>query len=169
MKGRLVPVERPAELCVLFACHHLLLALPVRYVSRLLLSDEVTVVRKGIVSVEGELLASWNLGTLLGFNPVGTACMVLTLVHAGGPMRVALFTGPCLRVQKFRSTDPLPSTMFLSKLGAFPGAFDATDLRRNGDEASVALWLEPTRLFSSRELDESLARVASASSAAGAS
>jgi hypothetical protein len=169
MKARPLLADRPAELCVLFACHHLLLALPVRFVARLLLSDEVKVVRKGVVSIQGELFASWNLGTMLGLGSVGTACMVLALPHAGAEVRIALYTGPCLRVQRFRCADALPVTLFQGRLGAFPGAFDAADLRRNGDEASVALWLEPSRLLTSRELEESLARVASASAAAGAS
>ena len=170
--------ELEAELCVLLGCHHLLIALPVRCVARLLLSDELTVVQEGaphgerrgrVVSVAGELVAAWNLGAMLGLGPVSVACVVVQLPHAGGEMRLALEIGACLRVQRFRCEEMVPPAIFHSRTAAFPGAFDASAVRRGSHEANVGLWLEPKKLWTPGELDESRASVKAAKSRAGAS
>src|SRR5207247_1093431 len=103
-RARAAPA-RDLELCVVTACHDLLCALPVRWVERLLLPQEVaTVVTAApkpwsLLLVGERQLAAWNLGTLLGLAPLTAAWVLLRVPHRGGELSIALNTGACLVVQ----------------------------------------------------------------------
>ena len=128
-RARAAPA-RDLELCVVTACHDLLCALPVRWVERLLLPQEVaTVVTAApkpwsLLLVGERQLAAWNLGTLLGLAPLTAAWVLLRVPHRGGELSIALNTG----------------------------AFATDGLRGRATAAPLGLWLDPARLFTDEEL-----------------
>ena len=67
---RAVPMR--SELCVVVGCHTFVSAIPTRFVSRLVLNEDVEVAKqKELVYSSGETFVNANLGTLLGLPPLG--------------------------------------------------------------------------------------------------
>jgi len=165
-----------ATLCVLAACHHVLVAVPVRWVARLVLPDEVTAISAhgsgrgclGTVSAGGVPYAAWDLGELLGLAPLTTAWILLEVHDGGVPISIALRTGACLMVQPLRPEASLPGTIFQTRQTAFPAAFSAA-LVSGETPALYGLWLDPSRLFTREELGRSRSLVEEARGGARAS
>ena len=105
---RAVPMR--SELCVVVGCHTFVSAIPTRFVSRLVLNEDVEVAKqKELVYSSGETFVNANLGTLLGLPPLGEACVLLQVPHAGTRVAIALRTGPCLAVRDVCVEAPLPA------------------------------------------------------------
>jgi hypothetical protein len=164
-------VEPASELAVVVGCHGLVCTLPVRYVERLLRRDEVEAVRlpprrKGseplpqVVAAAGEPFAAWNLGTMLELPPLTMAWVLLRIpMPAGNPVAIALRTGHCLMVQPIPPAVALPAGVARRRGAGLVGAFGAAGLRGKRVDARLGLCLDPTRLWTTAELEGSRAAV----------
>jgi len=167
-RTRPTAIRRDEELCVVLACHDLVCALPARWVDRLVLPAEVASVATSadaavaLVLAGERQLAAWNLGTLLGLPPLGTAWVLLRIPFRGSELPIALHTGACLVVQPLPPALALPPGAFRARPHAISGAFASTRVRGRAPASPVGLWIDPSRLFTDDEL-------AAAASALGAS
>jgi len=160
-------VERRApehrELCVVLACHEILLAMPVRAIERLVLPDEVKPVAGAggggetkswqIVAIGEQRYAACNLGTLLGVAPFNAAWALMRVKHKGNDLHLALHTGACQIVQPLSQGVTLPGGIFRARSGAISAAFPTSLLKGREQSPDVGLWLDPERLWHSVELD----------------
>jgi hypothetical protein len=143
-----------------------LVAVPVRSVTRLVLPHEVEIVSEkheaaslGVVKIGGEAHAAWDLGELLGLDPIAAAWILFRVAHEGTTLSIALRTGACLMVQPLRPEVSIPGAVFSARGKAFPSAF-ATSSVRGKTPALYGLWLDPARLLTGDELSRSHAILA---------
>lgn len=154
------------ELSLFFDCHGTVLALPVRRVERLLLSDEVTVEpeRQGVsIAVAGnQRYAAWNLGALLELAPFATAWVLLRVPHEGAELPLALSTGRCLLVAPLtQGVSSLPPGLFRGRNRALWGTFPVTGVEGAKLSGVMGLCLDPLHLWSPEELALSAASLLS--------
>jgi hypothetical protein len=157
-------VEEHRELCVILACHDLVCALPVRWIERLILPDEVAIIAGGRQTVEAatrtwqvilvgeQRYAACNLGTLFGLAPLQAAWALLRVPHRGVDLPIAVQTGPCLVVQALAPGVPLPTSLFARRAGCIAAVFP-TKIVRSALPLPLGLWLDPSRLWAESELD----------------
>jgi hypothetical protein len=174
------PDSKPREevkprLCVVLACHHVVCALPIDNIDRLVLPDAVEALPASrpaaggqpdadaivpeVVRVGERFLAAWDLGVLFGMGPVAGAWVLLSLMHEGAEVWLALRTGPCFAVQPLRNLMKLPSEVFQSRRGALTDGF-ATSAVKKEIEATVGVLVDPRGLWSRQELQMSAAVLA---------
>lgn len=153
---RLRRVEAQSELCLVVACHTFVAAIPVRFVTRLVLNEDVTPAPVGgpaLVQSAGEPFVAANLGTLLDLPPLREAWVMLQVPYAQGAVPLALRTGACLVVRDVRVEAPLPSGLFKARGEAMRGAFVADASRGFNGGALYGLLLDVTKLWTRAELD----------------
>jgi hypothetical protein len=158
--------DDPRELCVVLSCHHLVCAIPTRWIDRLVQPEEVATIAPAaapadasaprLVLVGERRFAAWNLGTLLGLAPLDTAWVLLRFPHRGDELAIALHTGACLVVQPLTPGIGLPAGVFSARAGAVASAVTTAAFKVRV-EAEVALWLEPAKLWTGDELDAAAA------------
>ncbi|HVR61312.1 MAG TPA: hypothetical protein VMU50_05400 [Polyangia bacterium] len=168
--------EVKPRLCVVLACHHVVCALPIDNIDRLVLPDAVEALPSprpaaggpredpaaavpDVVRVGERFFAAWDLGVLFGLGPVAGAWVLLSLMHEGVEVWLALRTGPCFAVQSLRNLMKLPSEVFQSRRGALTDGF-ATAAVKKEIEADVGVLVDPRGLWSRQELQMSAAVLA---------
>jgi hypothetical protein len=154
-----------SELCIVFECHAIVCALPVRLVDRLVLAEEATLLPAAgagrtldgerLVVSAGQRFAAWDLGELVELPPLSTAWVLLGIPHRSASVALALRTGRCRAVERLGRTVGVPPGVFRRRKGAFPAAF-----ARDG---AVGLFLDPLALFTSDELATSARTLAQSS------
>jgi len=176
--------ESKARLCVVLGCHRLVCALPIDNIDRLVLPDAVEAqdapapaaaapARRppaaqqppppgdapvpDVVRVAGKSFAAWDLGVLLGQGPVQGAWVLLSLVHEGAELALALRTGPCYSVQSIRNLMRLPGEIFQERRGALTDGFATAAVRRADLESNVGVLIDPKGLWTRPELQVSAA------------
>jgi hypothetical protein len=159
--------ESGADLSVFVDCHGLVLAMPVRQIERLVLSEEVVLTRRsqGVpIAVAGSTrYAAWSLGRLLEVGPLETAWVLLRLPHEGGELPLALSTGRCLLVAPLtEEVAALPPGLFRGRPAALWGTFPVNRVKGSKLKGVMGLCLDPQRLWSSQELALSAVALASA-------
>jgi hypothetical protein len=150
----------PGELFVVVGCHGLVCAVATRWVSRLLLADEVEAPRAArpegeVVSIGGRRCAAWDLGGMLGLPPLGHAWVLLDVPYGGEEIPIVLRTGPCLTVQPLAAFTALPDGLFRARRGMLPAAFPAGEVKGRTD-ALFGLCVDPPRAWTSTELEKSV-------------
>jgi len=151
------------ELCIVVECHTFVGAIPVRYVTRLVLNEDVTPVPQfgaEFVQSGGDLFVASNLGALLELPALGSAWVLLHVPHAGGRVPIALQTGTCVAVREVCVEAPLPAGLFRARGAAVLGAFVADASRGFGGSTLYGLVLDLTKLWSRAELDISARLIA---------
>lgn len=176
--------EAKPRLCVVLGCHRLVCALPIDHIDRLVLPDAVEALdtpaptappaRRSaaaadqassageapvpeVVRVAGKHFAAWDLGVLLGQGPVQGAWVLLSLVHDGGELALALRTGPCYSVQSLRNLMRFPAEVFEERRGALTDGFATSAVRRADLESNVGVLIDPKGLWTRPELQVSAA------------
>ena len=142
------------ELGVVVRAHDLVVAIPARHVVRLVLPDEITVLREGapgLVEAEGgETFAAWDLGEILGRESLDAAWVLARVPRPGAAdLKIALRTGACVVVETLPDALALPSALLATRARAFPAAFPA---RANHGGALYGLVLDLPRLLSPAEV-----------------
>jgi hypothetical protein len=168
--SRLLRVAARSELCIVVSCHTFVVAIPARFVTRLVLDEDVTPAPDAgpeLVQSGGERFVAANLGPLLELPALKEAWVLLHVPHAGGRVPIALRTGACLVVREVRVDAPLPQGLFKSRGDAVLGAFIAGASRGFGGSTLYGLMLDVGKLWTDAEL-ASAARVASGRSKAEA-
>lgn len=152
---RLRRVEAQSELCIVVACHTFVVAIPARFVSRLVLNEDVTPAPAGpgLVQSGGERFVASNLGSLLELPALTEAWVLLHLPHAGTRVPLALRTGACLVVREVSVEAPLPPGLFNARGDAILGAFVADAARGLNGGALFGLVLNLAKLWTRAELD----------------
>jgi hypothetical protein len=156
LNGANLDLTPRGELAVIVAAHSIAVAIGTRWVSRLALPSDARVIRTGkpgLVAIAGATYAAFDLGELLGLQPLSSAWVMLDVPHAKRTVPIALRTGACLVVEALPRTVQLPRGAFEQRNAAMRGAFTATS--RHGG-ALFGLSLDPTRLFTASELDEAI-------------
>ena len=156
VNGTVSPLQTAArDLGVIVRCHQLVCAIPVRWVSRLVLPEEITLIGTSVVDSGSGRHAAWNLGERLGLPPVKDAWVLLSIPHASAQIPIALATGTCLVVQPLPEHVVLPQGLFKERRGAIAGVFvpEASHAAACGVELDIPL------LWSASELDASAALV----------
>ena len=154
--SRLRRVEAQSELCLVVACHTFVVAIPVRFVTRLVLNEDVKPAPVGgpeLVQSGSELFVASNLGALLDLPPLHEAWVMLQVPHAGGRVPLALRTGACLVVRELRVEAPLPTGLFRARGEAMLGAFVADASRGFNGGVLYGLMLDVANLWTRAELD----------------
>jgi hypothetical protein len=149
------------DLSIVVACHSLVCAIPTRYIMRLALNDEVSVLSGSndlVVSGE-ERLASFNLGTLLGMPPLTSAWVFLNVPVMGVLVPIALQTGACLFVRTIVVEAPLPVGLFALRGAAMRGAFVAGTQLGLDNTLPYGLVLAIERLWTDKELHMAKSRL----------
>jgi hypothetical protein len=163
---------------VLVGCHHLVCALPIPSIDRLTLPEAAQRLvipsraaepagapgepLPAVVQVGDERFAAWDLGSLLGLRPLAKSWVLLRVAHGGKEVRIALRTGPCLAVQGVRKLMALPPGIFRARRSALTDGFAAPATKGARLHASVGLWLDPSRLWETHELQASATALARA-------
>jgi len=177
--------EAKARLCVVLGCHRLVCALPIDNIDRLVLPEGVEALEAAVpatpparrsaggappqasspadapvpevVRVAGKCFAAWDLGVLLGQGPVHGAWVLLSLIHDGAELALALRTGPCYAVQSLRNLMRFPGEVFEERRGALTDGFATSAVRRADLESSVGVLIDPKGLWTRPELQVSAA------------
>jgi hypothetical protein len=159
---------RAADLCVFFGCHQHVVSMPARRVERLVLQDEVRLCRSrdgvGAVSVvqAGSVkYAAWNLGRMVELPPSTGSWVLLRVTHQGAELPLALAVGACLVVGPLARRTPLPPGLFRERRSALWATFSTAGLTSRV-AAGMGLCLDPLRLWSRGELDQSAAALVAA-------
>lgn len=152
----MIPGRRSA-LAVLVRCHWLVCAIPARAVTRLVLPEEVVVSGNGppwVVSAGEDRWAGWDLGQLLDLGDESAAWLLVQVPDEERPLKLALRTGTCLRVQELVVAFELPEQLFRARRSAFAGAFPVTDLGGDLgiDHGVLGVLLDPERLLHPGEI-----------------
>lgn len=139
------------ELCVIVSCHHVLCAIPTRWVHRLVLPDEVNVEStRRVLSVGQERFVMWDLGERLGLGPLDASwCLLYVPRPSGRDVPIALSTGACQVVAPLPECRALPRTLFEARADAILGVFVA-DAAHGG--ALHGVELDVRRLWTPAEL-----------------
>jgi hypothetical protein len=169
--------ETKPRLCVVLACHRTVCALPIDNIDRLVLPEAVEAVEAprpaatsgrgpggstdaaapGVVRIDGKSYAAWDLGVLFGLGPVQGAWVLLSLMHEGTDLALALRTGPCFAVQSLRNLLKIPGEVFQERRGALTDAFATSAIKRTDLETNVGVLIDPRGLWSRAELQMSAA------------
>jgi len=178
--------EAKPRLCVVLGCHRLVCALPIDNIDRLVLPDAVEALdaptpatppaRRSagagaaqpapspgdapvpeVVRVAGKCFAAWDLGVLLGQGSVQGAWVLLSLIHEGAELALALRTGPCYSVQSRRNLMRFPGEVFQERRGALTDGFATSAVRRADLESNVGVLIDPKGLWTRPELQVSAA------------
>ncbi len=162
------------EPSVVFRCQNFVFATFVRWVERLLLHDEVSLVEvrgKGarskelalegqtagkLVRIGGQDYCPWNLGTMLGLEPTSGAWILLRVPHHGTEVRLALEIDACLLVKPVVEVNWLPPELFRARTHAITGAFPLGQVLPGAVEA-IGLTLDAGVLWTAEELESSVA------------
>jgi hypothetical protein len=138
------------DLGVFVMAGEIVIAIPIRWVTRLLLPTART---GDLIEIEGIRHAAWSLDALLGLpSRESRSWILLDLRHQGAALPVALETGACVAVEELPSTARLPSRSLTERTSGIDGAFQTP-------RATFGLVVDPSRLFTSRELETSAARL----------
>jgi len=142
-----------SELAVFLRVGPLYVALAGGTVTRLVLPDAAVHVagEPSTLDVGGDVHAAWDLGALLGRDPMGVAWVLLRVPYEHASIRIALRTGSCVGVGEMPDAVPLPRGTFTSRTAAIRGAFAARG------EQVYGLVLDPAQLLSREELAASAA------------
>jgi hypothetical protein len=140
------------DLGVFVACQHLVCAIPTEHVIRLILPSEATELTPGVLLVNRQSYAIWDLGERLGLTSAREAWCLVRIPYKAGGLLLAIGTGRCWSVSPLRETRSLPSQLFRDKRSAVRGAF-AADPRHGG--ALLGIELNLSRLWSPAELKAS--------------
>jgi len=167
--------EARQRLCVVLGCHHVVCALPIDNIDRLVLPDAVEPIETApsaavrardleaesavpeVVRVAGRCYAAWDLGVLFGLAPVSGAWVLLSLMHEGAEVALALRTGPCFAVQTLRNLIKLPGEIFQERRGALTDGFATSAVRKADLDTNVGVLVDPKGLWSRQELQISAA------------
>jgi hypothetical protein len=147
-----LPGHVTGELSVLVRLHELVASIPARWITRLVLPSEVSLLTAGapdVVEFAGTRHAAWDLGALLEIPPLVGAWLLMRVPHRGRVMPIALRTGECLAVATSPKSVGLPSRLLRRREQALGRAF-AT---KEGDGCGVVI--ELAHLWSNVELDAS--------------
>lgn len=159
---------------MVLACHRVVCALPIDNIDRLVLPDAVEPVEAarpalqtsrhgtdaaapGVVRVAGKCFAAWDLGVLFGLGPVEGSWVLLSIMHEGVELALALRTGPCFAVQSLRNLLKLPGEVFADRRGALTDGFSTEVVKRSQLESNVGVLIDPRGLWSRSELQMSAA------------
>jgi hypothetical protein len=153
--GGAVTPAAPRGLGVIVACHHLVCAISTERVIRLVLPENVTEVSPGILGIDRERFAIWDLGERLGLPSTRVAWCLLRIPSASGDIPLALATGRCHVVGPLPTRRSLPTELFSSRGVAIAGVFV--------DETRCGIELDVMRLWTPAELAASAALLRSAS------
>ncbi len=155
---RLRRVGARSELCIVVACHTFVVAIPTRFVSRLVLDEDVTPVaeRPDLVQAGAEAFVAASLGPLLGLPALAEAWVLLHVPHASHRVAIALRTGACLMVREVSVEAPLPRGIFEARGQAVLGAFVADAAHGFAGSTLYGLMLDPVRLWTGEELEAAL-------------
>ena len=181
-------VDPARELCVFVGCHHVVAAIPARFVERLVLADEARTVSEAasgwIIGVDKNYFPAFDLGLLVGLPKLREAWVLARWTHRGKDVVVAFSTGRCLFVQPLPKVTRLPRQLFTSRRGGIVGVFSATSVRtgrearegnqaregnearegdegREGDELPAGILLDPRRLIPEEELERAVKQLGS--------
>lgn len=161
--GRRARSNTNADFSVFFGCHGQVLSMPTQRIERLVLSDEVQVCHSTsaagavpVVRCGSSTYAAWNLGKMLAVGPLNEAWVLLRVSHGGAELPLALGVGPCLRVSAIPEVSPIPPGVFKERHGALWGTFPTEAIGRLGP-VLMGLCLDPLRLWTQAELDQSAA------------
>ena len=169
LPARAPRAQEQQELCVVFSCEELVCALPTRWVERLVLPSDVTVIAGDraqpeasgetwrLAQVNQRLYAACDLATQLGLEQVGAAWALLRVPHGDRVLPIALQIGPCLVVQPLGRGLPLPAGVFRARSGAVAAAFPTTLLESKVKLTDVGLRLDPENLWTEPELEDAVA------------
>ena len=139
-------------LAVIVQCHGVACALPTRFVSRLVLPEQVvTISGSSLVYVHGSSkpYIAWDLGERLGMARVDAAWVLLEVPHRNEVLPIALRTGPCCVVESLPPPIPLPAALFTQRPRAIAGVFATNE--KHGD-AVYGLVIDVEHLWSPSEL-----------------
>lgn len=160
------------ELSVLMSCHEYVVSVLARRIDRLLLADQVTAepTKAGsgavpILRVGDIRYAAWNLGKMLEVQPFKDAWVLLKVPHQGSELPLALGVGRCLLVSSVRDVTALPPGVFRSRRAALWGAFPTASIKGTLSGAVMGLCLDPLRLWTGDELEQSATALISARTA----
>jgi hypothetical protein len=162
----LVQAKAARELGVFVLVGDIVAAVPIRWVTRLLLPTAAKRLRGGrpgepaLVDADGIRHAAWDLGALLGSSASSDASrswILLELSHLGAALPIALETGPCLAVEELPPVAQLPARSLSARRGGIAGAFRPTANMALRGATTFGLVLDPTRWFTPRELEASAA------------
>lgn len=137
---------------VVVQCHGVACALPIRFVSRLVLPEQVeTSEGSSLVYVAGRSTPhmAWDLGERLGMSRVDAAWVLLELPHRGDTLSMALRTGTCLTIDSLPPPIPLPPSLFAHRAHAIAGLFH-TNAKHGG--ATFGIVVDVEHLWSPSEL-----------------
>jgi hypothetical protein len=153
---------RGEKLCVLARVHHLLVSIPIDSIQRLVLPSAATFLHTcshdapGLMEVEGQKHAAWDVGDLFGLGPTTQAWILLTLDRGDARVPIAFATGPCLAIEEAPLPVRLPNLALTARAPGIQGAFlPPSSIVARGGEYGLAI--DPTRILSPVELDASLA------------
>jgi hypothetical protein len=137
------------DLGVFVKAGEIVVAIPIRWVTRLLLPTGGI---SDVLEIDGRRHAAWKLDSLLGL-PASSETRSWILLDL--PLPIALETGPCLAVEELPSAARLPARSLTDRVGGIDGAFQTP-------RATFGLVVDPSRLFTARELETSAALLGSA-------
>jgi hypothetical protein len=140
---------KEGELGVFVACQHLVCVIPTEQVIRLILPTEATELTPGVLLVNGQSFAIWDLGERLGLESAREAWCLVRVPYNSRELLLAIGTGRCWSVSQLRETKPLPRQLFRDKRSAISGAF-AADPERHA--ALLGVQLDLLRLWTPAEL-----------------
>ena len=168
--------EPKPRLCVVLGCHQIVCALPIEDVDRLVLPESVQAVEYSrtasglagdgrtplpdVVRVGEKLHAAWDLGVMFGLRPISGAWVLLSQVHEGAPIWLALRTGPCFAVQTLRNLMPFPGGNLHQRQGALTNGFATSAVAKERLDSSVGVLVDPRGLWTQQELQASAAVLA---------
>jgi hypothetical protein len=151
-----------SRLVAFFRCHDRLFGIESEWIERLVLPGETSITGTGVIQVSGSLFAAWDLCDTLGLAPLGDEAVwvLLSIPDGDRALPIALRTGPCLGIRSGATWTALPSSLFTGRRGAFPSAlFGPAVDELGGDEAVVALLIDPKDLFTPTEIAASRERL----------
>lgn len=99
---------------------------------------------------------------MLAVGPVKEAWVLLKVSHEGAELPMALGVGPCLRVGPIAGITPLPPGLFKERRNALWGTFPTDAIKGRLGAALMGLCLDPLRLWTRTELDQSAAALIAA-------
>ena len=103
------------------------------------------------VEIDGESVAGWDLGAVLGM-PGCTAAWVILEWRGSGHGRIALRVGRCVSVRVLPVCVPIPRSIFMSRSDAIVAAFSAGDVEELAGHPSGVV-VDVQALLSAAELE----------------
>lgn len=142
----------PGELSIMVRLHEIVAAIPARWITRLVLPSDVTLVAAGapdVVESSRVHHAAWDLGALLEEPALSGAWLLMRVPHRGRFVPMALRTGECFAVAPAPKAVSLPARALRRREKALGRAFTVA----SGD--GCGLVLELAHLWTNLELDAS--------------